>query len=151
MNKSDLIAAMAGRAGVSGKDAGACLDALFDVVADVVAAGEEKVNVPGWISFQQTTRKARMGRNPQTGEALHIPESKAVKVSAGSKLKAAALRRPRPSPSPSPSPRPRPGRYQRHPGWPYGRLSAGAMSRDITDSPPAYESVGMSRPGPEHP
>ena len=90
MNKSDLIAAMAGRAGVSSKDAGACLDALFDVVADVVAAGEEKVNVPGWISFQQTTRKARMGRNPQTGEALHIPESKAVKVSAGSKLKAAA-------------------------------------------------------------
>ena len=90
MNKSDLIAAMAGRAGVSSKDAGACLDALFDVVADVVAAGEEKVNVPGWISFEQTTRKARMGRNPQTGEALHIPESKAVKVSAGSKLKAAA-------------------------------------------------------------
>jgi len=51
MNKSDLIAAMAGRAGVSSKDAGACLDALFEVVADVVAAGEEKVNVPGWISF----------------------------------------------------------------------------------------------------
>ena len=90
MNKSDLIAAMADRAGVSNKDAGACLDAMFDVVSDVVAAGEEKVNVPGWISFEQTTRKARMGRNPQTGEALHIPESKAVKVSAGSKLKAAA-------------------------------------------------------------
>ena len=104
MNKSDLIAAMAGRAGVSGKDAGACLDALFDVVADVVAAGEEKVNVPGWISFQQTTRKARMGRNPQTGEALHIPESKAVKISAGSKLKAAAKSGGAPQAPPEPEP-----------------------------------------------
>ena len=86
MNKSELIAAMADKAGVSNKDAGACLDALFDVVADVVAAGQDKVNVPGWISFEQTTRKARKGRNPQTGEAIDIPESKAVKVSAGSKL-----------------------------------------------------------------
>ena len=42
MNKSDLIAAMAERAGVSNKDAGACLDAMFDVVADAVAAGNEK-------------------------------------------------------------------------------------------------------------
>ena len=66
MNKSDLIAAMAGRAGVSSKDAGACLVALFVVVADVVAAGDEKVNVPGWISFQQTvlvdTSDIRAGR-----------------------------------------------------------------------------------------
>ena len=90
MNKSDLIAAMADKAGVSNKDAGACLDAMFDVVADAVAAGNEKVTVPGWISFEQTVRKARMGRNPQPGEAISIPATKAVKVSAGSKLKAAA-------------------------------------------------------------
>ena len=90
MNKSDLIAAMAEKAGVSNKDAGACLDAMFDVVADAVAAGNEKVTVPGWISFEQTIRKARQGRNPQTGEAISIPATKAVKVSAGSKLKAAA-------------------------------------------------------------
>ena len=91
MNKSDLIAAMAEKAGVSNKDAGACLDAMFDVVADAVAAGNEKVTVPGWISFEQTVRKARQGRNPQTGEAISIPATKAVKVSAGSKLKAAAM------------------------------------------------------------
>ena len=57
MNKSDLIAAMAEKAGVSNKDAGACLDAMFDVVADAVAAGNEKVTVPGWISFEQTVIK----------------------------------------------------------------------------------------------
>ncbi|MEC9424263.1 MAG: HU family DNA-binding protein [Actinomycetota bacterium] len=90
MNKSDLIGAMAERAGVSNKDAGACLDAFFDVVADAVAAGGDKVSVPGWISFEQVTRAARMGRNPQTGESIHVPATKACKVSVGSKLKAAA-------------------------------------------------------------
>ncbi|MDP7550450.1 MAG: HU family DNA-binding protein [Acidimicrobiales bacterium] len=90
MNKSDLIAAMAGKAGMSNKDAGDCLDAFLDVVADVVAAGEEKLSITGWLSFEQVTRNARMGRNPQTGEALHVPATKACKVSVGSKLKAAA-------------------------------------------------------------
>ncbi len=49
MNKSDLIAAMADRAGVSNKDAGGCLDAFFDVVAGEVAAGGDKVSIPGWL------------------------------------------------------------------------------------------------------
>ena len=79
MNKSDLIAAMAEKAGVSNKDAGACLDAMFDVVADAVAAGNEKVTVPGWISFEQTIRKARQGRNPKNSETIQIPAKKAIK------------------------------------------------------------------------
>ena len=90
MNKSDLIAAMADRAGVSNKDAGGCLDAFFDVVAGEVAAGGDKVSIPGWLSFEQVTRAARMGRNPRTGESIHVPATKACKVSVGSKLKAAA-------------------------------------------------------------
>ena len=90
MNKSDLIGAMAGRAGVSNKDAGACLDAFFEVVAAEVAAGDAKVSVPGWISFEQVTRAARKGRNPQTGEEIQVAATRACKVSVGSKLKAAA-------------------------------------------------------------
>ena len=90
MNKSDVIAAMADRAGVSNKDAGGCLDAFFDVVAGEVAAGGDKVSIPGWLSFEQVTRAARMGRNPRTGESIHVPATKACKVSVGSKLKAAA-------------------------------------------------------------
>ncbi|MEQ8716090.1 MAG: HU family DNA-binding protein [Acidimicrobiales bacterium] len=90
MNKSELVTAIAEKTDVTKTDVDAVLTGLFDVVADVVAAGDEKVQIPGWISFEQTTRSARKGRNPQTGEELDIPATKAVKVSAGSKLKAAA-------------------------------------------------------------
>ena len=90
MNKSGLIGAMAESAGVSNKDAGACLDAFFEVVAAEVAAGDAKVSVPGWISFEQVIRAARKGRNPQTGEEIQVAATRACKISVGSKLKAAA-------------------------------------------------------------
>ncbi|MDP5128853.1 MAG: HU family DNA-binding protein, partial [Pontimonas sp.] len=48
-----------------------------------------KVTIPGWVSFDRTHRAARQGRNPQTGATIQIAASKSVKVSAGSKLKAA--------------------------------------------------------------
>ena len=79
MNKSELIAAMAAGAGVSQKDAGACLDAMMDAIAGEVRGGG-KVNVPGWLSFEQVERAARMGRNPATGAEMHIAASTAVKV-----------------------------------------------------------------------
>ncbi len=88
MNKSELIAAMAAGAGVSQKDAGACLDAMMDAVAGEVSSGG-KVNIPGWISFEQVHRAERQGRNPATGAPMTIAASTAVKVKAGSKLKAA--------------------------------------------------------------
>jgi len=88
MNKSELISAMAAETGVSQKDAGACIDAMFGAIAGAVRGGG-KVSIPGWISFEQVDRAAREGRNPATGAAMHIPASKAVKVKAGSKLKAA--------------------------------------------------------------
>ena len=90
MNKSDLIGAMAGRAGVSNKDAGACLDEFFEVVAAEVAAGDAKVSVPGWISFEQVIRAARKGRNPQTGEEIKIKASKVLKFKPAAQLKKAA-------------------------------------------------------------
>ncbi|MDG2427208.1 MAG: HU family DNA-binding protein [Acidimicrobiales bacterium] len=100
MNKSDVIGAMAERAGTSSKDAGACLDAFFDVVADAVAAGGDKVSIPGWISFEQVHRAARTARNPQTGAPVEVAARNACKVSVGSKLKAAANRQP-PAAAPS--------------------------------------------------
>ncbi|MBK5221996.1 MAG: HU family DNA-binding protein [Acidimicrobiia bacterium] len=89
MNKSELVAAVAARAEQSQKDVDDTVAAFFEVVAEAIAKGE-KVTIPGWISFEQTDRAARTGRNPATGETLQIPASKAAKVSAGSKLKAAA-------------------------------------------------------------
>ncbi|MDG2908049.1 MAG: HU family DNA-binding protein [Acidimicrobiales bacterium] len=88
MNKSELIAAIADQAGVSNKDAGACLDAFCDVVASTVADGG-KVAVPGWMSFEHTIRAARTARNPQTGVPIDVPEKAAVKIKAGAKLKSA--------------------------------------------------------------
>jgi DNA-binding protein HU-beta len=90
MNRSELVAALADRAEVSRKDADAVLSALAATVGDVVAKGDEKVTIPGFLSFERTHRAARTARNPQTGEPLEIPAGYSVKVSAGSKLKEAA-------------------------------------------------------------
>lgn len=89
MNRSELVAAMAAESGLSQADVNRAVDALFSVVSGAVASGT-KVSIPGWISFEQTHRKAREGRNPQTGATIQIAASNGVKVSAGSKLKAAA-------------------------------------------------------------
>jgi len=90
MNKAELIEAISDRTDMSKSDVDAVLNGMFGVVADHVAKSDEKITVPGWIAFQQTTRAARMGRNPRTGEPMPIAASKGVKVTAGSKLKAAA-------------------------------------------------------------
>ncbi|MFE9812070.1 HU family DNA-binding protein [Streptomyces sp. NPDC005227] len=90
MNRSDLVVALAERAGVDRKDADAVLTALAETVGDVVAKGDEKVTIPGFLGFERTHRSARTARNPQTGEPLEIPAGYSVKVSAGSKLKEAA-------------------------------------------------------------
>ena len=90
MNRSELVAALAQQAEVPRKDADAVLAALATVVGDVVAKGDEKVTVPGFLTFERTHRAARTARNPQTGDPIEIPAGYSVKVSAGSKLKDAA-------------------------------------------------------------
>ncbi len=90
MNRTELIDAVSDRSGVASRDVDAALKGLFEVVAGVVAKGDEKITLPGFISFEQVDRSARTGRNPQTGESIDVPASKAVKISAGSKLKAIA-------------------------------------------------------------
>ena len=88
MNKGELVAAMAEAADVSQKDAGACLDAMFEIIAGQVSAGNE-VAITGWLKVEKAKTNARTGRNPQTGEPVNIPAGTRTKVSAGSKLKAA--------------------------------------------------------------
>lgn len=88
VNKGELVAAIAKKTGASQAAANEFLDATFAVIAESVAAGK-KVSVPGWLSAEVSHRAARTGRNPQTGETIQIAASKGVKLSAGSKLKAA--------------------------------------------------------------
>jgi len=88
MNKGELVAAMAEAADVSQKDAGACLDAMFEIIAGEVSKGND-VSVTGWLKVEEAKTAARTGRNPQTGEAIQVPAGTRTKLSAGSKLKAA--------------------------------------------------------------
>ena len=89
LNKTDLVAAIAAESGQSQAAVAGVVDTFFSVVSKAVAEGT-KVAIPGWISFERTQRAARAGRNPATGAIIQIAASKGVKVSAGSKLKAAA-------------------------------------------------------------
>lgn len=88
VNRSELVAQIAQQLDASQASVNGVLDALFNTLATSVAAGD-KVSIPGWFSAEATTRAARTGRNPRTGEAIQIPASKGVKLTAGSKLKAA--------------------------------------------------------------
>ena len=88
MTKSELVAAIAARAGTTQSAAGECVDALFEIVAAEVRRGGD-VSVPGYIKFSRKDTKARVGRNPQTGATIQVPAGTAVKIQAGSKLKAA--------------------------------------------------------------
>jgi DNA-binding protein HU-beta len=88
ITKTELVASIASATGQSQATVSGVLDALFSTVSDAVAKGS-KVSIPGWISFEQVDTAARTGRNPQTGAEIKIPAGKRVKVTAGSKLKAA--------------------------------------------------------------
>lgn len=89
LNKTELVAKIAASTGQSQATVDAVLGGLFDALAESVGSGT-KVSIPGWLAVERTSRAARTGRNPQTGATIQIPAGHSVKVSAGSKLKAAA-------------------------------------------------------------
>jgi DNA-binding protein HU-beta len=97
VNRNELIAGVADRAGIPRNQAEKVLEALGDVVTEAVQRGE-KVSLTGLLSIERVMRAPRTGRNPQTGEPLAIPAGYSVRLSCGSRLKAAArgdLRTPR--------------------------------------------------------
>ena len=86
MTKSQLIDAIAEKAGLSKADASKALSATLEAVTDALKAGE-KVALIGFGTFSVSLRAARTGKNPQTGEAIAIPASKSAKFKAGQQLK----------------------------------------------------------------
>ena len=86
MNKTELIAAVAEKAGMSKKDTEKVVSLVLDTVADTIAAGE-KVQLVGFGTFEVKERGARTGRNPKTLEAIEIPASRAPVFKAGTGLK----------------------------------------------------------------
>ena len=90
MNKTELVETIAARTELSKKDVDEVLGAFWDIVAQTVAKGKDKVTIPGWIKFEQVVRGPRTVRNPQTGEQIKVGKSNAVKITAGATLKAIA-------------------------------------------------------------
>jgi DNA-binding protein HU-beta len=86
MNKTDLIAAVAQKSGLSKKDAEKALTAFTDAVTDSLKAGE-KVQMVGFGVFEVKSREARKGHNPMTGAEIDIPASKAPSFKAGKAFK----------------------------------------------------------------
>ena len=91
MTKAELIKAVAEKAEITQKAATQVVDAVFGIVQEAVARGEE-VRLPGFGIFVVKDRAARNGRNPQTGEEITIPATKAVVFKAGKELKAAVAK-----------------------------------------------------------
>ena len=88
MTKTELVDKMAQDAKVTKAAAGKALDSFVDGVKKALKKGD-KVMLIGFGTFSVTQRKARKGRNPQTGAEIKIPARKAPKFSAGQALKKA--------------------------------------------------------------
>ena len=86
MNKAELIQEVAAKADVKVKEADALLDALVEATAEALARGD-KVSITGFGTFTVSQRKARTGRNPQTGKEIKIAASRSPRFTAGKALK----------------------------------------------------------------
>lgn len=86
MNKQELIDATADATDLSKSQIATALDGLLDTITDALKAGD-KVTLTGFGSFEVRERSARTARNPQTGESVPVPASRAPAFKAGKSLK----------------------------------------------------------------
>ncbi len=88
MNKQELIDNIASSADITKADAGRALDSVLDSITGALKGGDSVVLV-GFGTFSVRDRKARTGRNPQTGAAIQIAAAKVPSFKAGKALKSA--------------------------------------------------------------
>ena len=86
MNKNELIDAVSKKTGLTKADAAKAVDSVFDEIIDSLKQGDE-VRLVGFGTFSVATRAASEGRNPRTGDVIHIPETRQPKFKAGKALK----------------------------------------------------------------
>ena len=91
MNKTELIAAVAEKAGMTKKDAERVVNATVEAITESLVKGE-KVSVSGFGIFEVKTREARIGRNPRTKEEIKIPATKLPAFKASKTLKDAVAK-----------------------------------------------------------
>lgn len=85
--KSDIIDHISG-GDLTKKQASEVFDAIFDTITNSLSGGD-RVSIAGFGSFSISERAERTGRNPRTGEPIHIPASKGVRFKPGKELKEA--------------------------------------------------------------
>jgi DNA-binding protein HU-beta len=88
MNKAELIAEVAAKAGLSKKDSEKAVNAALDTITVSLEKGE-KVQLVGFGVFDVKERGTRMGRNPKTLKEIEIPASRVPQFKAGKALKEA--------------------------------------------------------------
>lgn len=88
MTKQELIQKVAEKSGLKKKDAENVLNTILDEISNALKAGE-KVQLIGFGTFETRKRSGRIGRNPQTGESIQIPETTVPAFRAGNRLKEA--------------------------------------------------------------
>lgn len=86
MNKNDLIAKVADKAGLTKADAAKAVDATIDAISESLTKGDE-VRIIGFGTFAVSRRQATEGRNPRTGDIIKIAASNQPKFRAGKALK----------------------------------------------------------------
>ena len=86
MNKSQLVDRIAQQIEGGRSNASKAVDAVFDAIQEAVAEGE-KVTITGFGVFERVERAARTGRNPATGEPVHVAASVVPKFRPGSEFK----------------------------------------------------------------
>ena len=90
MTKNEMLAAITEKAGVNKKEVKIVLEAYHAVVLDTLIK-EQKVKLPGLGIFAVKDRKARVGRNPMTGETIQIPAKRVVKFRVAKDVKTSVL------------------------------------------------------------
>jgi DNA-binding protein HU-beta len=90
MTKTQLIQKLADASGLTKKQASTMLEALVDTTVSSVRKGDP-VKIPGLGTFRKVQTKARMGRNPQTGEPIKIPARKKARFSVAKTFNDAVL------------------------------------------------------------
>ena len=88
MNKTDMVAKLAEKNGMTKKDAKKALESLIEIISDEIKDGG-RIALTGFGTFSIAERKPRTGRNPQTGQPIDIPAARVPKFKAGKKLKEA--------------------------------------------------------------
>ncbi|AVM24300.1 HU family DNA-binding protein [Bacillus pumilus] len=86
MNKTELVSAVVEATGLAKKEVVSVVEATLHAIESTLKE-EGQVKIAGFGTFEVTTRAARKGRNPSTGEEIDIPETKAPKFKAAKALK----------------------------------------------------------------